>query len=48
MLNPQSLKMLIVIKSENGYVDVAFSFPHGVKKLMAGHPTLKRKTDLKN
>ncbi|MCR5300081.1 MAG: UvrD-helicase domain-containing protein [Erysipelotrichaceae bacterium] len=38
----------IVIRSENGYVDVAFGYPHGVKKLLAGHPTLKRKADLKN
>ncbi|MBR2990813.1 MAG: UvrD-helicase domain-containing protein, partial [Solobacterium sp.] len=38
----------IVIKCENGYVDIAFPYPHGVKKLMAGHPALKKKSDLLN
>ncbi len=38
----------IVIRYENGIVEVAFSYPHGIKKVMAGHPALKRKSDLVN
>ena len=33
----------IVLKCENGIVEIAFAYPHGVKKLMAGHPAIKKK-----
>ncbi len=33
----------IVIRCDNGIAEIAFAYPHGVKKLMAGHPSLKRK-----
>ncbi|MBR2825721.1 MAG: UvrD-helicase domain-containing protein [Solobacterium sp.] len=36
----------IVISCSGGYVEVAFPYPHGVKKLQAGHPSLKRKKDM--
>ena len=36
----------IVISCAGGYVEVAFPYPYGVKKLQAGHPSLKRKKDL--
>ena len=38
----------IVIKMEGGFVTVAFAYPHGTKKIMAGHPSLQKKTDLKS
>ena len=33
----------IVLGQYNGIVEVAFSHPHGIKKVMAGHPALKKK-----
>lgn len=33
----------IVLKFENGLLEIAFPYPHGVKKIMATHPSLKKK-----
>ncbi|MEG0733539.1 ATP-dependent helicase [Anaerorhabdus sp.] len=33
----------IVLKYENGFLEIAFPYPHGVKKIMATHPSLKKK-----
>lgn len=38
----------IVLKCKNGIAEIAFPYPHGVKKIMAGHASLKRKSDLKS
>ena len=34
----------IVIKCSDGIAEIAFAYPHGVKKIAAGHPALKRKS----
>lgn len=33
----------VVIKCVNGIAEIAFPYPHGVKKIASGHPSLKRK-----
>ena len=33
----------IVIGSENGVLQIAFSHPHGVKKILASHPSIRKK-----
>ncbi len=38
----------IVINVQQGMAQIAFAYPHGVKKIMAGHPSLKKKGDLKS
>ena len=38
----------VVLKQDGGFVEVAFSYPYGIKKIAAGHPSLKKKTELKN
>lgn len=37
----------IVVRCANGIAEIAFPYPYGVKKIAAGHPTLKRKADVK-
>ena len=34
----------IVISCKNGIAEIAFAYPHGVKKIAAGHPSIKRKS----
>ena len=34
----------IVVGNSNGILQIAFSHPHGVKKIMAGHPSIRKKT----
>ena len=34
----------VVISCKNGIAQIAFSFPHGIKNIAAGHPSLKRKS----
>ena len=36
----------IVVSCKNGIAEIAFPYPYGVKKIAAGHPSLKRKADL--
>ena len=36
----------IVLSCRNGIAEIAFPFPYGVKKIAAGHPSLKRKSEL--
>ena len=36
----------IVLSCKNGIAEIAFPFPYGVKKIAAGHPSLKRKSEL--
>ena len=38
----------VVISCKNGIAEIAFSFPHGIKKIAAGHPSLKRKSQMKS
>ena len=38
----------IVIRIKDGMAEIAFPYPHGVKKIMANHPSLKKKGDLKS
>ena len=38
----------VVLKVDGGFVEIAFPFPHGVKKLMAAHPSLKKKEEIVN
>lgn len=33
----------VVIKLSGGILEIAFDFPHGVKKIMATHPSIKKK-----
>lgn len=33
----------IVLKFEGGFLEIAFPYPHGVKKIMATHPSIKKK-----
>ena len=34
----------VVISCKNGIAEIAFAYPHGVKKIAAGHPSIKRKS----
>lgn len=36
----------IVISCNNGIAEIAFPYPYGVKKIAAGHPSIKRKSQL--
>lgn len=36
----------VVIACKDGFVQIAFAYPHGVKKIAAGHPSLKKKSEL--
>ena len=36
----------IVLKCEKGIAEIAFAYPYGIKKMLAGHPSLKRKSEL--
>ncbi|MCR4950045.1 MAG: UvrD-helicase domain-containing protein [Solobacterium sp.] len=38
----------IVVRLKDGMAEIAFPYPHGVKKIMANHPSLKKKGDLKS
>ena len=38
----------IVIRCTGGIAEIAFPYPYGVKKIAAGHPTLKKKSELKS
>ncbi|MFV0479368.1 MAG: ATP-dependent helicase [Anaerorhabdus sp.] len=33
----------VVLKYESGFLEIAFPFPHGVKKIIANHPSIKKK-----
>ena len=35
----------VVIKCVNGIAEIAFPYPFGIKKIAAGHPTLKKKSE---
>ncbi len=37
----------IVVKCVGGIAEIAFPYPFGIKKIAAGHPSLKRKADMK-
>ncbi len=36
----------IVISVQKGTIDVAFAYPHGIKKLVSGHPKLHKKSEV--
>ena len=36
----------IVLKCDGNIAEIAFAYPHGVKKMLAGHPSLKKKSEL--
>ncbi len=36
----------VVVNCKGGIVEIAFPYPYGIKKIAAGHPSLKKKTDL--
>ncbi|MCF0114959.1 MAG: ATP-binding domain-containing protein, partial [Erysipelotrichaceae bacterium] len=36
----------VVVSVERGTATIAFPYPHGVKKILEGHPSLRRKEDL--
>jgi dihydrofolate reductase len=38
----------VVISCKGGIAEIAFPYPHGIKKIAAGHPSLKRKSDMKS
>lgn len=38
----------VVISCKAGFAEIAFPYPYGVKKIMAGHPSLKKKSELVN
>ena len=38
----------VVLSCKNGIAEIAFPFPHGIKKIAAGHPSLKRKSEIRN
>ncbi len=38
----------VVISCKGGFAEIAFPYPYGVKKIMAGHPSLKKKSELVN
>lgn len=33
----------VVIGIDNGVLQIAFAFPHGIKKILAGHPSIRKK-----
>ena len=33
----------VVISSDGNILTIAFSHPHGVKKIVAGHPSIRKK-----
>ena len=33
----------VVIGIDSGVLQIAFAFPHGVKKILAGHPSIRKK-----
>lgn len=35
----------IVVKVDGNFIDVAFAFPHGVKKILGSHPSIKKMED---
>lgn len=35
----------VVVKINGGVLEIAFEFPHGVKKIMATHPSIRKKTE---
>jgi len=38
----------VVLKAEEGLVEVAFEYPHGIRKIMANHPSIQLKKDQEN
>ena len=38
----------IVLSCKNGIADIAFPYPHGIKKIAAAHPSLKKKSEIRN
>ena len=36
----------IVLSCKNGIAEIAFPYPAGIKKIAAGHPSLKRKAEM--
>lgn len=38
----------VVISCKNGIAEIAFSYPHGVKKIAAGHPSIIRKSQMRS
>ncbi len=38
----------IILSCKAGIAEIAFPYPYGVKKIAAGHPTLKKKSEMKN
>ena len=38
----------VVLSCKNGIAEIAFPYPYGIKKIAAGHPTLKRKAEMMN
>lgn len=35
----------IVVKVDGNFIDVAFAFPHGIKKMLGSHPSIKKMED---
>ncbi len=33
----------VVLSEKDGILEIAFSYPHGVKKILASHPSIKKK-----
>ena len=33
----------VVTNADNGYITVAFSYPHGIKTIKADHPSIRKK-----
>ena len=38
----------VVISCKNGIAEIAFPYPYGVKKIAAGHPSIKRKQQMRS
>ncbi len=38
----------VVLSCKDGIAEIAFPYPYGIKKIAAGHPTLKRKSEIVN
>ncbi len=38
----------VVISCKNGIAEIAFPYPYGVKKIAAGHPSIKRKSQMRS
>ena len=32
----------VVIGEKNGFLEIAFAHPHGIKKILKGHPSVKK------